>query len=169
MTPQQIVGLGVRFFAIWLVLGALELIGKGVNVNSQPGLEPTFAFIVSAGVMFLLAAFSWFCPMVVAHKLVPRTRFDDTLRVPASQAAMIACVILGLWLFTVRVLPGFAYYLSLAIAMRVNNESLTASSQFTIAQLGSVAIEFAGAAVLCFKAHAIARFFTIEREPADEE
>jgi hypothetical protein len=168
MTAQQIVGLAVRLFAIWLVSSALGIIEAGMNVNSQPRLE-TAAFFAMAGIMFLLAAFLWFCPMLVAHKLIPRTRFDDVLRVPATQVAMIACVILGLWLFTVRVLPGFAYYLSLVIAMRANNQSLADTDQFSIVQLSSLAIQFAGAAVLCFKAHAIARFFTIERAPANEE
>lgn len=169
MTPQQIVGLAVRLLAVWLVFGALQMIGSGTAVNNQPGLEPTAAFFVWAGIVFLLAVFLWFCPMVVAHRLIPRTKFEDVLRVPASQAAMIACVILGLWLFTVRVLPGLAYYLSLAIAMRANNQSLAASDEFTIVRLGTVAIEFAGAAFLCFKAHAIAKFFTIERVPVEEE
>lgn len=169
MTPQQFVGLSVRLLAIWLVFGALQMIGNGTAVNNQPGLEPTAAFFVWAGFMFLLAALLWFFPMVVAHGLIPRTKYENALLVPASQAAMIACVILGLWLFTVRVLPGLAYYLSLVIAMRANNQSLTASDEFTIVRLGTVAIEFAIAAVLCFKAHAIARFFTIERVPPEGE
>lgn len=169
MTPQQIVGLAVRLFAVWLGFNALQMVGNGMSVNNQTGLESASAFFVWAGVMFLLAAFLWFCPMVVAHKLVPRTQFDDVLRVPAHHAATVACVILGLWLFVVRALPGLAYYLSLAIVMRANNRSLSTSDDFTIIRLGVVAIEFAGAAVLCFKAHSIARFFTTERAPVEGE
>ena len=165
MTPQQLVGLAVRLLAIWLIFSALQMIGNGTAVNNQPGLEPTATFYVWAGIMFFLAVLLWFFPMVVAHRLIPRTRYENILQVPASQAAMLACVILGLWLFTVHVLPGLAYYLSLVIAMRANNQSLAASDEFTIVRLGTVAIELAGAAVLCFKAHTIARFFTIERTP----
>ncbi len=119
--------------------------------------------------MFLLALALWFFPMVVAHKLVPRTKFEDVLRIPASQAATVACVIFGLWLFTVQVVPALAYYVSLAVAMRANNIGLGASDEFTISRLGAVAIEFSVAAVLCFKAHAISKFFTVEREPVEEE
>jgi hypothetical protein len=169
MTPQQIVGLAARLLAIWLAFSALQMIGNGMAVNNQQGLEPTAAFFVWAGIMFLLAALLWFFPMVVAHKFIPRTKFQDVVHVPASQVVMIACVILGLWLFTVRVLPGFAYYLSLAITMISNNQGLVASGQFTIVGLGTVAIEFTVAVVLCFKAHTIARFFTIEHVPKGEE
>ena len=169
MTPQQIVGLAVRLFAVWLVFSALQMVANGMSANNQTGVESTSAFFVWAGVMFLLAALLWFCPMVVAHKLVPRTQFEDVLRVPAHQAAMVACVILGLWLFVVRALPGLAYYLSLAIVMRANNQNLSVSNDFTIIRLGAVAIEFAGAAVLCFKAHSIAMFFTTERAPVEKE
>ena len=113
MSSQQIVGLAARLLAIWLAFSALQMIGNGMAFNNQQGLEPTAAFFVWAGIMFLLAALLWLFPMVVAHKFIPRTKFEDTLRIPASQATTIACVILGLWLFTVRVLPGLAYYLSL--------------------------------------------------------
>lgn len=169
MTPQQIVGLAVRLFAIWLIFAALQMVGSGISVSNQAGLEPTYGFFVWAALMFLLALALWFFPLVVAHRLIPRTRFEDVLRVPATQAAMVACVILGLWLFTSRVLPGLAYYVSLALAMRANNQPLGASDEFTIVRLGTVAIELSVAGALCFKAHAISRFFTIERAPAEED
>ena len=169
MTPQQIVGLAVRLFAIWLLLAALQMVGSGIGVNNQAGLQATGSFFVLAALMFLVALTLWFFPLAVAHKLIPRTRFEDVLRVPAAQAAMVACVILGLWLFTSRVLPGLAYYVSLAFAMRVNNLPLGASDEFTIVRLGSVAIELAVAGALCFKAHAIARFLTVERTPVEEQ
>ena len=57
----------------------------------------------------------------------------------------------------------------LTIAMISNNQDIVTSGQFTIVGLGTVAIEFAVAVVLCFKAHTIARFFTIEHIPEAEE
>jgi len=169
MTSQQIVGLAARLLAIWLAFSALQIIGNGIALNNQQGLEPTAAFFVWAGIMFLLTALLWFFPMVIAHKFIPRTKFEDTLHIPASQAVMIACVIFGLWLFTVRVLPRLAYYLSMAAMMIAHNQRLAISDQFNIVGLGTVAIEFAVAAVLCFKAHTIARFFTIKCVPDSEE
>ncbi len=169
MTPQQIVGLAVRLFAIWVAFSALQMIGVGMSMNSQTGMQPTDAFFVSGAVMFVVAILLWIFPLFVAHKLIPRTRFEDVLRVPATEAAMVACVILGLWLFAVRVLPSVAYSVSLVAALRANNQPLSASDQFTIVKLGSIAIELFVCFLMCFKAHAISRFFTIERKREEEK
>ena len=152
MTPQQFVGMAVRLFALWLVFSGIQMVATGINANNQPGLEATSAYFIWAAVIFLLALGLWFFPMVVAHKLVPRTKFENVLRVPASQATAVACVILGLWLFVEHVVPALAYYSSLAITLRANNISLATSAEFAIARLGAVAIEFAVAAILCFGA-----------------
>lgn len=168
MTPQQIVGLSVRLFAIWLVFEALQMVGNGMGFNNQPGLEPTSAFFIWSAVMFLLAIALWFFPMVVAHAIIPRTKFNDVLCVPASAAITIACVIFGLWLLSLRVVPALAYYLSLVVALKANNQSLLGSGEFTLVRLGAVVIELSVAATLCFKAHIIARHLTSERMSEEE-
>lgn len=169
MTPPQIVGLAVRLFSVWLAFVAIQFIGNGMSVNSQPGIEPSNVSFISAAFVFGLAVTLWFFPMVVAHKLIPRTQFDNVLRVPANEAAMVACVVLGLWLFTVRILPSLGYYLSLAALINANGTPVAKSAEFTVTRLGPLAIELAVAAILCFKAHAISRFFTTERTLPKEE
>jgi hypothetical protein len=165
MTPQQMVGLAVRLFALWLAYSAFGMLVSGIAADAIPGVKSTSGFFVTTGIMFLLAAFLWFLPMTVAHRLIPRTRFADTLAVPAAhQVAVVACVILGLWLFFARALPGLAYQLSLLILVRAYD--MNQSGEFT--RLIPGAIECAAAAVLCFRAHAIARFFLTERPPVDE-
>ena len=99
MTPQQIVGLGVRLFAIWLVLVGLpyawaipaslarQHIDGGISLSQFIGLG-----------YFVAAALLWFFPMVVAHRLIPRTSFDNVLRIASPEAARVGCCLLGLWL-----------------------------------------------------------------------
>jgi hypothetical protein len=99
MTPQQIVGMSVRLFAIWLALTGLPYVwaipAALARQHIDSGLIPEFI-----GVVFLLVALLlWFFPMAVAHKLVPRTTFDNVLRVPALDAARVGCFIVGLWFF----------------------------------------------------------------------
>jgi hypothetical protein len=163
MTPHQIVGLAVRLFSVWLVFVAFQFIGNSVSVNNQPGMEPSNSYLVSAAVVLGIAVALWLFPMFVAHKLIPRTQFDNVLRVPASEAAMVACVVLGLWLFAAHVLPSLAYYISLAVLINAQGKPLTSSVDFTFVRIGAAAIELAVAAVLCFKAHAISKFFITER------
>jgi hypothetical protein len=105
MTPQQIVGLFVRIFAVWLAVSGIQIIGYGVALDAQPGMERSVAPYAMAIVIFVLAVALWFFPMVVAHKLVPRTHFDNVLRIPAHETAVIACLVLGLWIFVARALP----------------------------------------------------------------
>lgn len=169
MTPQQIVGLAVRLFSVWLVFLTLQFVGSGKALNAELGSEAGYAYFIAATVMACLAAALWFFPMWIAHKLVPRTQFENVLRVPAHEAVSVACIIIGLWLFASQALPGLAHFVSLAFAMRVNNQPLSASDQFTIVRLGPVVIELAIAAAFCFKAHAISRLFMADRVSQNEE
>jgi hypothetical protein len=50
--------------------------------------------------------------MVIAHKLVPRTKYDDVLRLPAQQALVVACVVLGLLVIAFKALAPVMGYLS---------------------------------------------------------
>jgi hypothetical protein len=169
MTPQQIVGLAVRLFSLWLVFITLQLIGTAMSVNSQQGIVPSNFGFIAAAVLFGIAVALWFFPMFLAHKLIPRTQFDNVLRVPTNEAAMVACVVLGLWLFTVHILPSLAYYISLAALVNADGTPIAKSKEFTFLRLGPIVIELAFAALLCFKAYAIAKFFTTERTPPEVE
>jgi len=169
MTPQQIVGLAVRLFSVWLVFLTLQFVGSGKALNAGLGSEAGYVYFIAATVMACLAAALWFFPMWIAHKLLPRTQFENVLHVPAQEAVTVACVIIGLWLFASHVLPGLAHFVSLAFAMRVNNQPLSASDQFTIVRLGPVAIELIIATAFCFKAHAISKLFMTGRVSRNEE
>lgn len=169
MTPHQLVGLAVRLFAIWVIFLALQMVGLGRSMNSQTGLQPTDVFYISAAAMFVVAILLWSFPLSVANKLIPHAKCEHILRIPATEATAVACIILGLWLFVVRVLPSFAYDVSLVVAMIVNHQALSVSDEFTIVKLGTVAIEFFVCLFLCFKAHTISRFFSIGRNSMEKK
>ena len=98
MTPQQVVGMAVRLFAIWLVVIAFQLYGLArATVYMAP--DKTSASMIYGGVVLalILAVVLWLFPMLVAHKIVPRTHHTNTLRMPAREATAAASAILGLW------------------------------------------------------------------------
>jgi hypothetical protein len=114
MTPQQIVGLAARLFSIWLAIGAFQAVAIAQALKSSGGQGPTwvpyfFAMLYLAGALLL-----WLFPMVIGNKLVPRTRFEDKLHLPAEQVVVVACVVLGLMVIFLRALPPIAAYVSLA-------------------------------------------------------
>jgi|tagenome__1003787_1003787.scaffolds.fasta_scaffold20752324_2 hypothetical protein len=129
MTPQQIVGFAARLFAIWLVITAIEALGMATAMAHQPGATSTFAPYGFAGLFLVAAIFLWLFPMVVAHRLVPRTRFEDTVRVPAHDLLLVACIVLGLWVIVVRAVPALAYYISLATFWLKNGQAIATLDQ----------------------------------------
>jgi hypothetical protein len=163
MTPQQIVGLGVRLFAIWLVVIAIQMLGYGVALDAQQSQEKTVV-PYAITVVFLVAAVGlWLFPMAVAHKLIPRTHFDNTLRVPPPESAVVACIVLGLWLFAAHALPSLAQYLSIAVFLFRNHQPLSEAGVWNLARLFEGLFEFAFALVLTLKARAIVTYLLAVR------
>jgi hypothetical protein len=124
MTPQQIVGLAARLFAIWLVITAIQAFGMATAMGEQPGATSTAVPYGFAALFLAAAIFLWLFPMAVAHKLVPRTRFENTLRLPAHEVLVVACVVLGLWVIVARAVPAVAYYVSVAAFWLKNGQPI---------------------------------------------
>lgn len=161
MTPQQIVGLAVRLFSIYLLFLALQVIGYGNEVNRQPGLGPTNVHYLISGIVILLGAFLWFFPMFVAHKLVPKTKFDNVLRIPAHEAVTVACIIFAMGLFLFKVLPALAFYIPLLVVMVRDNQTIANYEEFHLMRVAPIAIHLAVSMLLAFKAHTVSRFFLL--------
>ena len=99
MTPQQVVGLGVRLFAIWLALIGLPYVVYIPFTLARQHVDfgTTTPYLIGAG-FFIVAILLWIFPMFVAHRLIPRTTFDNVITVSTSEAAKVGCCLLGLWL-----------------------------------------------------------------------
>ena len=99
MTPQQTVGLGVRLFAVWLATTGLPYVLSIPLALGEMRVERGTALAYAIGAGYVLAALLlWFFPMTVAHRLVPRTRFEDKLASSAPELARVGLCLLGLWL-----------------------------------------------------------------------
>lgn len=158
MTPQQLVGTGVRLFAIWLLITSFPYLSTIPSELAQNPVGPEHAGAVArllgvgyAGVALLL----WFFPMAAAHKLVPRTHHTDTLTLKADELARVGCALLGLWLAT-RALPDVAWLLFRAF--------LSSGSTYSVLQpedklnIAVAATQLAFAVVLVAKANTLARW-----------
>jgi hypothetical protein len=169
MTPQQVVGLFVRLLAVWLAVSGVQVIGIGLALDAQQTQEHTLVPYVISAVLFVVALALWFFPMVVAHKLVPRTHFDNVLRIPAGEVAVVACLVLGLWVFVARALPLLTQYSSVVALLIKNNEPISAIGDGYAARLVEGLIDLAVASLLTFKARAIATYFLARGSTNDEE
>jgi len=169
MTPQQIVGLAVRLFSIWLFIFAFQIHGYISAISSQPGAEQIPVQYPIVGFVIVLSLLLWFFPMFVAHKIIPKTRHENILSIPAQEAVHVACVIFALWLFLVKLLPALAYYLPLLIFISRQHQSTLDYEQFHFMKIAPFAIEFIVAIILTFKSRSISKYLlNIEGKPSNE-
>jgi hypothetical protein len=79
-----------------------------MNANGL-GSEDYISYVTGGG-YFFLAALLWFFPMAIAHRILPRTRFENHMNLQAFEAALVGCSLIGLWL-AVSVLPALVWFL----------------------------------------------------------
>jgi len=116
MTPQQIVALGIRILAIFLAAYGLEYVFSVPASMNAANKTDLLHIAYSIGVPILIvAALLWFFPMAIAHRILPRTRFENHLKLQPLEAARVGCALIGLWLFT-KVALSVPWSLLVAIA-----------------------------------------------------
>jgi hypothetical protein len=158
MTPQQIVGLAVRLFSIWLFIFAFQINGYISALNDQPGAEPIPLKYPIVGFVIVISVLLWFFPMAVAHQLIPKTKHENILSIRAQETVHVACVIFSLWLFIVKLLPALAYYLPLLIYISRQHQSALDYEQFHLMKIAPFVIEFIVAIILTFKSRSISKY-----------
>ena len=79
MTPQQIVGMAAKLFAIWLVVIAFQAFAAGLAMKNQMGEAASSLPYLLPALPLLVGVLLWLFPMTIADKLVPRVR--DTIQV----------------------------------------------------------------------------------------
>lgn len=113
MTSNQCVALGVRLFAIWLVIDIIEG-APGAYAFLAQGGSPVPAGIVAllvatSTILVLLAILLWIFPLATARQLLPRAAQEQSIAPPAAESIERAgFCLLGLWLL-VRTLPELVF------------------------------------------------------------
>lgn len=111
MTPQQLLAVGVRLFAVWLLLTSVSYFTAipaaltSSPINSEASTQ--IAYALGAGYV-LCALVLWLFPMLVAHKLLPKTAHTNHLNPQGHDLARVGCGLLGLWLLS-RALPSVVW------------------------------------------------------------
>jgi hypothetical protein len=170
MTPQQLVGLGVRLVAIWIAIENFWFLLSIPRIVQSIGKPDSAIYgYAIAGWWLIVAALLWFFPMWTAHKLLPRTRFENAIRAQPLELARVGCSVLGLWLFANQ-LRGSLWFLIRGAFSPDRNTSVFRS--FTPdEQIGFVVsicqIAFA-LALIVYSAHFAALALRERRAPATE-
>jgi hypothetical protein len=156
MTPQQAVGLACRLFAIWLALGAFQswMLVRAAQTHGFPSAE--WVQYAVPGIHWVVAVALWFFPLSIAHRLLPRTRFEDRLVLPARQVLVVACVVLGLVVVLLRALPALTAWLAGAVTWVGSGQPLSTMGPGQLDELLQGLVQLGVGLAFVLKAQAIA-------------
>lgn len=171
MTPQQVVGVGVRLFAVWLGLTSLGyFLAAPAALAANPfgsGDAVMLSYAMGAGCV-AAGLLLWFAPMLVAHKLLPRTQHDNRLSLQAHELARVGCSLLGLWLLA-RALPSLMWFLLRSFVMVDAGSSFSALGPDARLDVAVSLFEAVFALLLMLKSAAFARLVTPAQTPSTRE
>lgn len=115
MSVSQITAVGIRLFAVWVVLYVLSNAPAMWRFNISEGITgANFAIVVGSLLLLLVAAAMWFFPLGIARLLVPRGPRgpEQSTSIPGSfaQVEALAFCLLGLWVLA-EVVPEAFYWI----------------------------------------------------------
>lgn len=158
MTPQQLVGLACRLFAVWLVLNSIAFFTAiPAALASAPlgaGESAGVSYAIGAAYV-VIALLLWFFPMLAAQKLLPRTQFENRLSVPGFELARVGVALMGLWLFA-KAMPHLVWFVFRALLVADAGSSFNAVTTGTRLEIIVSVVELAFAVLVIVKAGAFA-------------
>ena len=162
MTVQQVIGLALRLVALYLVFAALKDVTSGLYVSRLDGSDGGSVYYIGAVIDLLLAAYLWFFPMSVAHRLLPKTSGTEKIITNSNQIAVAGVALLGLYETVAGALGLFEH---VAIVLSVPNQGspydrLTESPNATVFLYVSL-LQLLIGVLLLLNARKVARFMTM--------
>lgn len=146
-------------FAIWLVMSSVAYFAVIPDqLSNSPGLDngATAVSYVIAMAYLLGALLLWFFPMVIAHRLVPKTQHDNRLSFQAQELARVGCGLMGLWVFA-KTLPTLTWFIFRAFLLAGSASSFSTLDSQAKLDIAVAAFELAFAVILIVKADTFAK------------
>jgi hypothetical protein len=158
MTPQQMIAVGIRLAALWMLLNSIRFllsIPAMLTFNNFPeGVSPSYAvgiaYLVFAGVL-------WFFPMWLAHKIAPRTQFDNHVNLQGLEVARVGSALIGLWFFFVA-MPDMTWFLFRAFLVSGSEPTFQSLSSDAKLDVAVSFVEIVFALILIFRSGDFTRF-----------
>jgi hypothetical protein len=149
MSREDILTVALRLFAIYLVIGALQLVGQASATDiNLPTSSLIAAITLSIIFPLLIAALLWLLPLHIAAILLPgvneRSTALSTNTVPALE---IGCILIGLWLLASS-LSDTTYWIATLIAALNNEWGLQVIPMQDLASMAATLMQLALAAWL---------------------
>jgi hypothetical protein len=160
MTPQQLLGTVIRFCSVTLALLSIPYLSGIPSDLRSYGMDGSVSTSFIIGVVYLVVALlAWFFPMLISHKLVPKTAFENRFNTRPDEVATVGVALLGLWK-VVDAAPDLVSYLFLTSLRAGSNSIFHTLGVDGKADVCFILVELIIASVFLFKAHSIAKFIT---------
>jgi hypothetical protein len=119
MRSKPIVAVGFRLYAIWLGVGALQLLLISFNFYRQGALPPNSPFYEAspwmgwlvAAAVGLVAVIVWTLSGRIAARLLAGVADEGNVRISRFDFIVIGCVLMGLWWLKESVVPFVALWM----------------------------------------------------------
>lgn len=107
MGARQLVALGLRLFAVWLCVSAVQfyLIMSSVRALGVGWLQSSWMSILVVGIAVAVALVLWVLSGPMARGLMSGLHSGSESRFSPHQAVEVGCVLMGLWWLKGAVLP----------------------------------------------------------------
>ena len=143
MHKEQIVGIAVRLFAIFLFIYTLRYAsGLLPLAAAPPPNNVSFLFIFVLALFPILAAvLLWFFPLSVAAKIIPNIKAKDKAApLSAPDIEIVAFSVMGLWVLTTAI-PDTIYWVTFAFRLKNIDVGTLQLSPENIGSMASTVVE----------------------------
>ncbi len=161
MSKEQVVGLAVRLFAIYLFLYGVTqvfaLLPMLRMAQYQGGVAPIFYIIIVALIYFLVCILLWVFPLFVARRLIPRDP-DTRPGINTGDIFTLAFIVLGIWILASTIPEAVSLFITLFQSPLYRNMPEEVVVQVRVAEVRLI-VEFVIAIGLIFGARGLKNFF----------
>ena len=143
MHKEQVVGIAVRLFAIFLGLYTLRHVSGLLPYAAAPSPNNiSFVFLFLFAFFPILAAILlWLFPLAVATKIIPNIKAKNaTAPLDANGIEVVAFSVMGLWVLT-SAIPDIFYWVTFAYRIKNANIGSTELSPENIGYIVSTIVE----------------------------
>ena len=105
MSPQQIVAVGVRLFAVWLLIDLVFSLPVYFSATAMEGEgQSMWPYYVGSSILMLVAIIVlWRFPLTIAGKLMSRDNKETGEPVSPDLWLSMGCALLGIWLIATTI------------------------------------------------------------------
>lgn len=146
MKKEEIVGLAVRLFALYIAISILGNVGKlvaymrfGTSGDISPGV-----LVPAIGIPLAVALILWLVPLTIARKLLPVTKAAPKERRPTlAEYQAVAFSVLGMWMLAEH-LPAVFSWIGYALYLNANPSASLTEYEYgkLAATVGGIVIGF---------------------------